>query len=296
MPSKKPYSIFKIRSIYHIQICYNYKRKTKTLKTSNLKEAHMIAKIIYPNILKTLITNKRVETPFRELVKKYLKYNHGWAKRTLQLYTYQLNAYTKSNTLPTNPTSRNMWVRCINGCWNWGLKQGLITKHKKLKQTISYPRTNILPNIDIIKTWEPIEFKAMCLIMAQAGARVEEIRRWEKTSKTYDSRRRRIMVHTKGTGQIDTARKHRIVLINDEIIETLTQVSIINFTRKNASKLLRFNQEDISLQLRDLRRTFAVNQYKKGIPLLTISRLMGHSSLSMTEWYLKPFTVEDIIL
>tara|TARA_B100001027_G_C16159251_1_gene281772 strand:+ start:132 stop:437 length:306 start_codon:yes stop_codon:yes gene_type:complete len=37
------------------------------------------------------------------------------------------------NGLPDNFTTKAMIISVINACWNWGLKQGLITKAFKLE-------------------------------------------------------------------------------------------------------------------------------------------------------------------
>lgn len=296
MSSKKPYSIYLDKGIYYIQICYNYKRIKRSLRVSNKTDALTIAKMLYPKLLKELISNESKSITFRQLISKYLSHDHGWSKRTVALYTHQLTQYHKTGTLPTNPNTRNMWVRCINACWNWGLQQGLVTKHEKIKQTKMYPRTKILGCIEIIKDWQPYEFMAMCRIMAEAGARVEEIRIWNNTKESFSPKDKCILVNTKGGGQMDSANKSRILRLNDELCSILTNIPKFNFTKDMGRKLLKNNCNEENLQLRDLRRTFAVNQYRKGTPMLSISRLMGHSSLAMTEWYLKPFTIEEIDL
>ena len=60
--------------------------------------------------------------PFDDLVKRYLKADHNWSKRTKELNAYVFRSYQSGKPLPLNPTSRSIFVRTINACWNWGLK------------------------------------------------------------------------------------------------------------------------------------------------------------------------------
>lgn len=279
-----------------MQICYKYKRKTKSLRTNNSKEAHQRAKLIYPHLVNELISNQYNvhDVSFESLADKWLNGDHGWAQRTIKLYTEIIGNYIRTGELPVNPNTRLMHVRCINACWNWGLRQGLVTNHQKLGSTRAYPRTKILKDMGAISYWKPSEFQIFCRILVYSGARVEELRRWKKTEESYDPNKGHIRVKTKGSGQMDTGNKTRIVLVDKKLCADIDKIEGFNYSRKQISTLLKRNCSDPKLQMRDLRRTFAVNQYKKGTPMLTISRLLGHSSLSMTEWYLEPFKVEDV--
>ena len=65
---------------------------------------------------------------FPELVDKYLSTNHDWSENTIILYKNVLGQHLANKPLPLNPTSRAIHIRTINTCWNWGLKNKLISK------------------------------------------------------------------------------------------------------------------------------------------------------------------------
>ena len=118
--------------------------------------------------------------PFDDLVKRYLKADHNWSKRTKELNEYVFRFYQSGKPLPLNPTSRSIFVRTINACWNWGLKQGLITKAFKLEgDTKGESRSRVLSDSELKTLLDKIRDNRFNLFVRFAyytGARSGEIR------------------------------------------------------------------------------------------------------------------------
>ena len=70
--------------------------------------------------------------PFPELAKRFLNENKHWSKTTYALNESILRLHIAGNPLPSNPTSRSIYVRQINQCWRWGLKHNLVDKTELL--------------------------------------------------------------------------------------------------------------------------------------------------------------------
>ena len=83
--------------------------------------------------------------------------------------------------LPLNPTSRSIFVRTINACWNWGLKQGLITKAFKLEVDTKGESRNIVLSDsklkDLLEEINDNRFNLFVRFAYYTGAR-----RWEMHS------------------------------------------------------------------------------------------------------------------
>ena len=75
---------------------------------------------------------------------------------TILLNQYILKRdYQSGKPLPTNPTSRAIFVRTINACWNWGLKQGLVKKAFKLEgDTIGESRHRVFSENELNMLFE----------------------------------------------------------------------------------------------------------------------------------------------
>ena len=78
------------------------------------------------------IVSKKVKLSFPELTKRFLKENKHWSKTTYGLNESILGLYIYGKPLPSNPTSRSVYVRHINQCWRWGLKHNLVEKAELL--------------------------------------------------------------------------------------------------------------------------------------------------------------------
>ena len=71
------------------------------------------------------------ELSFTELSTQFLT-KKSRSINTQKIYENAFRKHIQGKPLPSNPNSRSMHIRAINACWNWGLKQGLVTKTFKL--------------------------------------------------------------------------------------------------------------------------------------------------------------------
>ena len=128
-------TLYKNRNIWYITVSNGNNRLTRSLRTKDKlvakKLMHSVELELLLQLSGTKIQSKNL--PFDDLVKCYLKADHNWSKRTRELNEYVFRSYQSGKSLPSNPTTRAIFVRTINTCWNWGMKQGLITKAFKLE-------------------------------------------------------------------------------------------------------------------------------------------------------------------
>ncbi|SVE26275.1 uncharacterized protein METZ01_LOCUS479129, partial [marine metagenome] len=128
-------TLYKNRGIWYIATSVGSKRITRSLRTKDKRIARKLLPTVELELLSELSGVKQTakDVPFDELVRLYLEADHNWSKRTKELNDYVFESYQSGKPLPTNPTSRAIFVRTINACWNWGLKQGLVKKANKLE-------------------------------------------------------------------------------------------------------------------------------------------------------------------
>ena len=175
-------TLYKNRNIWYITVSNGNNRLTRSLRTKDKQ----VAKQLKPNAELDLLsqlsgaTQPSKNLPFDELVKCFLKADHNWSKRTKELNEYVFRSYQSGKPLPLNPTSRSIFVRTINACWNWGLKQGLITKAYKLEgDTKGESRSRVLSDSELKTLLDKIRDNRFNLFVRFAyytGARSGEIR------------------------------------------------------------------------------------------------------------------------
>ena len=124
-------SLYKKRDIWYISIMANNKRITKSLRTKDYRTAKKIKSFTETQILQEIngLVESNARLDFKELVNRYLKTNHSWSKATYDLNKRILSSQINGNPLPVNPTSRAIYIRHINLCWKWGIKNNLVEKH-----------------------------------------------------------------------------------------------------------------------------------------------------------------------
>lgn len=74
--------------------------------------------------------------------------------------------------------------------------------------------------------------------------------------------------------------------MSQELGDCLSSVAIFNIVQKRAAKIGFDGESRPELQAHDLRRTFAQLGHEAGIPITQISKLLGHSSVAVTQRYL----------
>ena len=127
-------TLYKNRGIWYITACNGYKRITKSLKTKDKRVAKKLKPGVELELLSLLsgVKQQIKNLPFDDLVSHYLKADHNWSKSTKELNDYVFKSYLSNKPLPINRTSRAIFVRTINACWNWGLKNHFIHEAYKI--------------------------------------------------------------------------------------------------------------------------------------------------------------------
>jgi len=285
-------SIYKNRNIWYLSVTIGKNRATRSLRTSDYKVAKQLKPYIESQLILELTgLKKRTSTvPFPDLAAKFLKANTKRSKNTQKLYKYILRSYINDNPLPTNPNTRAIFIRTINACWNWGLKQGLIDKANKLEgDTKGEPRQRVYTADELDLLFNQItdeDFNAFVHFAYYTGARSGEIRSLSRENVLDES----LVVNGK-TGR-------RIVKLNSQAQKIMQhQDPLWSYSKDYVSH--RFKQEVRKLGIKDarfhdLRRTFGLNLIKQGMSIYKVSKLLGHSSVRTTEQHYAPLLTVEI--
>jgi len=290
-------SIYKNRNVWYLSVTIGKNRATRSLRTSDYKLAKQLKPYIESQLILELTgLKKRTSTvPFPDLAAKFLKANTKRSKNTQKLYKYILRSYINDNSLPTNPNTRAIFIRTINACWNWGLKQGLIDKANKLEgDTRGEPRQRVYTADELDLLFNQItdkDFNSFVRFAYYTGARSGEIR-----SIQAENIKDGYLLVTGKTG----ARTVKISTQAGKIIQG--QDPIWSYSKDYVSH--RFKQQVRKLGIKDarfhdLRRTFGLNLIKQGMSIYKVSKLLGHSSVRTTEQHYAPLLtveIEDFIL
>jgi len=281
-------SMYKKRGIWYLSVMLNRIRLTKSLRTREKIVATRLKPQVEYELLSILLgfDKKSAELPFNDLVRKYLKADHGWSKRTNELNTMVFNQYLSGNTLPTNTTSRAIYVRTINACWNWGLKNSFIRiPHKLTGETKGESRIRVLNKQELntmIEKVQPILFRKFVSFAYYTGARRGEIARTSLDMINGDS----LTVKGKtGTRLIKLTKQSKSFFEEFNFKPTYISHQFKKEARRLGIPNIRFH---------DLRRTFGYNLIKQGRPIYEVSKLLGHSSVTVTERHYAPLMTTEI--
>ena len=290
-------TLYKNRGIWYITTSVGSKRITRSLRTKDKRIAWKLKPAVELELLSQLsgVKQPTKDVPFDELVRLYLEADHNWSKRTKELNDYVFESYQSGKPLPTNPTSRAIFVRTINAYWNWGLKQGLVKKVFKLEgDTIGESRHRVFSEKELKLLFDDAKderFNQFIRFAYYTGARSGEIRHISKENLFSDY----IVAYGK-TGK-------RIIKLNNQAQEILKQLNELWDYKKDfvshkfKKEARRLGIPDI--RFHDLRRTFGYNLIKQGRPIYEVSKLLGHSSVTTTERHYAPLLtteIEDFIL
>ena len=200
-----------------------------------------------------------------------------------------LKGYLKRG-FPKNLTSRSMTIRAINACNRWGYKNKLIPNFKKLnggndwntRQRIIQPK-----EIETLFTMvKPDKYRLFLMLVYFTGARVGEIRML-KHHQIYED-----YIEVRGKSGL------RIIKLNEQAkgvlnsVEELWDYTAIYIELTWSRNRKRLGLKDI--RMHDLRRTFGYNLIKQGRPIYEVSKLLGHSSVTVTERHYAPLMTTEI--
>ena len=237
---------------------------------------------------------EKKDISFKDLVDKYLKYDHNSSKSTLEINTVKLNNYLIYG-LPKNKTTKAMTIRIINGCNRWGVSHGLIKSYQKIKGGSDYdPRERVLAKKELNLLFNhltPHHFNQFIRFTYYSGARSGEIRRISRVNIFSDFYM--IVEGKSGRRAVRLASQARKIL--DDKTQWDYTANYVQLTWiRNVNRL---DLKDV--RMHDLRRTFGYNLIKQGRPIYGVRKLLGHSSVTTTERHYAPLMateIEDFIL
>ena len=285
-------TIYKKRNIWYLSVSIGNTKSTRSLRTDDFT----VAKALKPHIESQLIAeltgigNSNERLSFPKLAERFLKAEHGWAKNTYELNRLILDTHIAGKELPVNPTSRAIYTRHINQCWNWGLKNNLIEKAYKIPgDTKGESRMRTYSEDELKIMFAEITdryFNTFVRFAYYTGARSGEIRRIARENILEGS----LVVKGK-TGR-------RIVKINAQAQKIIQhQDPLWSYSKDFVSH--KFKKEVRKLDIKDarfhdLRRTFGLNLIKQGMSIYKVSKLLGHSSVRTTEQHYAPLLTVEI--
>jgi len=267
-------SLYKNNDIWYLAVTYNGQRKCKSLKTKERKVAVKLKSNMESVIIAELsgLATEVKNLNFEELVNAFLKAKHNWSDATYKLISFILNGHLAKKPLPSNPTSRAIHIRHINQCWNWGLKNNLITKAYKIPGDTKGEARHRTYTADALKLMfdniQDASFNRFIRFAYYTGARSGEIRSISSDNIIKDS----LVVRGK-SGQI-------IVKLNSQAKEILhSQKELWNYSKDYF--IHKFKKEVRRLGIKnarfhDLRRTFGLNLIKQGMSIYKVSKLLEH--------------------
>ena len=287
-------TLYKNRNIWYITVSNGNNRLTRSLRTKDKLVAKKLMHSVELELLLQLSgTKKQIENlPFDDLVKCYLKADHNWSKRTRELNEYVFRFYQSGKSLPPNPTTRAIFVRTINTCWNWGMKQGLITKAFKLEgDTKGESRNRVLSDSELKTLLDEIrdnQFNLFVRFAYYTGARSGEIR--------SISRENIFSNHIVSYGKSGK----RLIKLNNQAQEIISGLDELwNYKRDFVSHKFKKEARRLGIpdiRFHDLRRTFGYNLIRQGRPIYEVSKLLGHSSVTTTERHYAPLLATELSL
>ena len=285
-------TLYKNRGVWYITASYDNQRLTRSLRTKNKQVAKKLKPVVELELLEELtgVRTRKRNLSFDEIVSRYLSAEHNWSARTRELNTYILTAYISGKPLPPHPTTKAIHTRVINICWNWGMKQGLITKAYKLEgDTKGESRNRVLSDSELKTLLDEIRdnrFNLFVRFAYYSGARSGEIRRLSREN-VYPQ-------HIVAYGKSGK----RLIKLNTQAKEILDGLDELwDYTKDFVSHKFKKEARRLGIpdiRFHDLRRTFGYNLIKQGRPIYEVSKLLGHSSVTTTERHYAPLLATEI--
>ena len=289
-------SIYKNNNIWYVSVSINGKRATRSLKTEDKNVANKLKVHAEYELIAELMGFKKEEKElsFTELSTQFLT-KKSRSMNTQKIYENAFRKHIQGKPLPSNPNSRSMHIRAINACWNWGLKQGLVTKAYKLDMDTrgeARQRTFTDKELEVMfESIQPHNFNLFVRFAYYTGARSGEIRSISPENVQSDH----IVVQGK-TGR-------RMIKLNAQAQGILKGIDTLwDYNKDYVSHKFKQNMRALSIKnarFHDIRRTFGLNLIKQGMSIYKVSKLLGHRSVKTTEQHYAPLTtteIEDFIL
>ena len=105
--------------IFYLSVSFQGNRISRSLGTKSKSVAESLFPAVERDIYNELLNGReKKDISFKDLLDKYLKYDHNLSKSTHEINTVKLNNYLIYG-LPNNKTTKAMTIRIINGCNRW---------------------------------------------------------------------------------------------------------------------------------------------------------------------------------
>jgi integrase len=285
-------TLYQNKGHWLLTVHHKGRRLTKSLGTKDKKVAKQLKPYVESELLLELTGLKKAtsQVAFPVLTDKFLKADKKRAKKTQELYEYVLRTYNSGKPLPLNPNSRAIFVRTINACWNWGLKQGLVSEaHKLNDDTKGEPRQRVFtkPELDLMfKKVGNGHFNAFVRFAYFTGARSGEIRNIQPENITDGSL---IVFGKTGRRIIKISTQASTIITNQSPLWSYSKDYVCHHFKKEVRRL-----KIKDARFHDLRRTFGLNLIKQGMSIYKVSKLLGHKSVKTTEQHYAPLLTSEI--
>lgn len=236
--------------------------------------------------------NKTKFKTFSELVKLYLndeEVNSKWADSSRETSKYVLNSFSLTRKLPNNKETQRGYKTRINACLNWGKSKGYVTNVEIMKVNKKQGRTRVFSNRElniIFNEFQDDNFCSFLKFTYYTGARRGEI----NSLQPHQIEPARIKVSGKsGIRYVKLNSQARSLLMEQEKLWDYKVGYISQKFLKESRRL-----DILDARFHDLRRTFGLNLIKDGMPIFQVSKLLGHSSVKVTEQHYAPLLIDDI--
>jgi integrase len=221
----------------------------------------------------------------------------------------KIEEYKATRLKEVAPTTVNIEIRVLNTALNQAAELGWLknapeARFKQIRIPDAEP-PDWLNHEQIVKllATDDDEFRCFLIFLLHTGCRRNEALgvMWNDV----DLKRRQIMI----SGQVGKMGRRRVVPLNDTLCELLsswprleTEQLFPNYGPNQVSMKFRRWARIIGLpkgiSLHSLRATFACHLIEKGVDIYTVSKLLGHSSVRVTEKYylaLSPVHVQEAV-
>lgn len=205
------------------------------------------------------------------------------------------------------PISINTYARCINAYLKWKnapFKLPRLKEEQKILATFSPEQVaRIVHGKPVGRNQTRIHTAAITAM--DTGIRINELLGLRRTDVDFDN----LILKVLGKGN-----KHRLVPMSIELRKVLYRyLSKHNFplvfctqhgtqlTQRNSDRDLKLflrkvgGLENVRCSFHTFRHTFAVNYLRKGGNLYYLQRILGHSTITTTEKYLKSLGIADLL-
>ncbi len=259
-----------------------------------------------------------------------LKYLRNVSPKTLELYGHSFQAFPEDDRPSVlkriaemrdrgvKPVSVNTYLRCLNAYFMWlhkehGKERVRIPKLKEEQTVLATLTSNDVTRIISFKAASGANQRRahlVALTILDTGMRISEVLGLTKDNVDLDN----LILKIRGKGG-----KERLVPFSPELRKMLFRqvfqiksgvpptVSSLLFGTKNNTKLTvrNLNRDfkvlgqklgitGVRFSPHTLRHTFAIQSLRNGLDLFTLSRILGHSSIVITQIYLRSIGIEQI--